>query len=166
MIDAELTSREIAESYFPSLAVKDKLEYQNWLTNHFDAYSSHTFLPSDADKGLGAAVFWKIDGEDITFAVAVKATSWVALGISEAGGMLGADVALFRASQKTLVDSYILESRSAPLTDDSQDWTLLSSETKEGWIIIEMSRKLETGDNQGAWIFSFFFGSKWLLKTS
>ena len=152
LIDAEEpTSREIAESYFPSLSVEDKVQYQDWLSLHFNQYSSHTFLPSDGDTGLGAAVFWNIDGDDITFAVAVRATSWVGFGISEAGGMLGSDVALFRASQSdTLVDSYILESRSDPLTDDSQDWTLLSSETIDGWIIVEMTRKLDTGDNQGA----------------
>lgn len=140
--------KEIAESYFPSLDVAEKLEYQSWLDSRFAYYSGHTFLPSDANKDTGAAVFWSINGDDITFAIAVRASGWVGFGISEAGGMNGADVVLFRASQKTLVDSYTLDSYNPPLTDDCQDWNLLSEVTNGGWIIIEIKRKLDTGDSQ------------------
>jgi hypothetical protein len=106
-------------------------------------------LPSSGDPGDGAAIFWKIEGEDIQFAVAVKASGWISFGISEAGGMLGADVVSFTTSNPSeLVDSYILESRADPLPDDCNNWTLISSATESGWIILEMKRALDTGDAQ------------------
>ncbi len=68
-----------------------------------------------------------------------------AFGIAEAGGMFGADVVSFAASNPTaLVDGYILDERQV-LLDVSQDWALLSS---DGWIIVEATRMLNTGDTQ------------------
>ena len=138
-----------AFSFFPSLSAAEKQPYTNWLDDKASSYDRHTFLPSTADADLGAAVLWKIDetNEMITFAVAVKATGWLGFGISEAGGMLGSDIVLFRASDNSLVDSHVLEAF-YPITDDCQNWNLVSSSTDDGWIMIETSRKLDTGDPQ------------------
>jgi len=84
----------------------------------------------------------------IRFAIAVRASGWVGLGISEAGGMKGADVALFSMAEPgRIVDSYILDDREV-LTDDCQDWELMQSTQKDGWLIVEMKRPLDTKDMQ------------------
>jgi hypothetical protein len=75
------------------------------------------------------------------------AIGWAAVGIAEAGGMFGADVISFTAATEQLVDGYILDERQV-LVDDSQDWTLTSSTVDDGWIIVEATRKLSTGDTQ------------------
>jgi hypothetical protein len=149
-------------SYFQSLEDDEKAVYQNWIEERLALYASHTFLPTVADPDNGAAVFWKIhtetdtavsrsgsnNGHWIQFAVAVRATGWVGFGISEAGGMLGSDVALFRAAEPdTLVDAYIVEER-FPLTDSCQHWELVAAIIEEGWMIVEMRRLLDTEDPQ------------------
>lgn len=147
---AVIATQEVAESYFPNLSVAEKSEYTAWLDGNFGtSYSRHTFLPSSADPDFGAAVFWNINGEDVKFAVAVRATGWLSFGVSEAGGMLGSDVVRFETVNPTrLIDSYILEDRKAPLPDDCQDWNLAASTINDGWIILEVNRKLDTGDDQ------------------
>jgi len=139
---------EAASSYFPSLDDNQKLAYTTWLNDHASSYTRQAFLSTASDPNEGVATFWNIDGDSIDFAIVVQADGWVGFGISEAGGMLGADVAMFQASTAELVDSYILTERAAPLPDDCQDWKLISSTTENGWIIIEMNRKLDTGDSQ------------------
>mmetsp|Transcript_5138 Transcript_5138/g.7439 ORF Transcript_5138/g.7439 Transcript_5138/m.7439 type:complete len:645 (+) Transcript_5138:49-1983(+) len=151
LLAASLTkaTKETAESYFPSFGDAEKEPYNSWLDINFSTYERHTFLTSNAGPGEGAAVFWVVDGDHIQFAVAVKASGWLGFGISEAGGMLGADVVTFRTSSPSeLVDSYILEARAAPLPDDCNNWILLSSQLDDGWIILEMKRALDTGDTQ------------------
>jgi len=141
-------NKQTAEAYFSSLADAQKAPYKTWLDSNFGTYSRHSFLPSTADPAEGAAVFWIVEGDDIQFAVAAKASGWLGFGISEAGGMLGADIATFSTSSPSeLVDSYTLESR-ALMPDDCNNWILVSSDTTDGWIILEMKRALDTGDAQ------------------
>ena len=138
-----------ANFYFPDLSEVDKEDYSNWLGNAPNNYTRHDFLPSSTNADDGAAVFWKLSNNTVNFAIAVRATGWVGLGISEAGGMLGADVILFESSSPfQLVDSYILDDKAVPLPDDCQDWSLKNSIVNNGWILIEMSRLLDTGDTQ------------------
>ena len=113
-------------------------------------YEKHTFLSTS--NGSGSALFWKVDNEEIHFAIAVHTIGWVGLGISEAGGMIGSDIMLFeRLSPDTVIDSYAVEDKgSGPLTDDCQDWTLVNATIleDEGWMIIEVKRALDTFDTQ------------------
>jgi len=113
-------------------------------------YEKQTFL-STAD-GSGAALFWKVDNDEINFAIAVHTIGWVGLGVSEAGGMIGSDVMLFESSSPdTVIDSYVIEDKGAgPLTDDCQDWTLVNATIldEEEWMIIEVKRALNTFDTQ------------------
>jgi len=138
-----------ATSYFPALNTDKKEDYINWVNVHSSLYARHTFMASDGKGEEGAAVFWNIDGDTVHFAVAVRAEGWVSFGISEAGGMAGSDLALYQASNPLeLVDAYIIEDRSTPLRDDCQDWTLNDTMVENGWMIVEMSRLLNTKDGQ------------------
>ena len=142
-----------ASNYFSSLSSDEQEDYTNWLADHSSSYSRHEFMSGEED-GDGAALFWTIDNDaqTIHLAVAVHATGWVGFGISEAGGMIGSDMALFQASQPTeLIDAHVVDQLAMPLTDSTcQDWTLKSSPIagENGWIIVEMSRLLETQDTQ------------------
>ena len=136
-----------ASSYFETDQQDNKAPYLNWLEQN--SYAQHVFLPS-ADATSGAAVFWNIVEEEdsIEVAVAVQAEGWIGFGISEAGGMLGADVALFRtAAPKEVKDSFIVEQR-YPQTDVCQNWNLTNAVIQQGWIIVEMKRLLDTKDPQ------------------
>ena len=64
----------LASSYFPNLSPDEKEEYTNWLSNsNASSYSRHAFMTTAVDSADGAAVFWNINGDNIKFAVAVRA---------------------------------------------------------------------------------------------
>lgn len=109
-------------------------------------------MPSISGKdGEGAAIFWSIYDDRIKFALTVRAEEgWVGFGISEAGGMRGADMALYQSSKPAeIVDAYVIADRSTPLVDDCQDWKLEGAPVNEGgWMIVEFSRLLDTKDGQ------------------
>jgi hypothetical protein len=124
--------------------------YQSWLDVAASNYSNSLFFESTVDASQGVAVHWRLDrtAERIYLAVAARATGWVGFGISENGGMQGADILLFEAARPdALIDSYNLETR-WPLSDDCQDWTLTSSATDGGFLIFEANRAFDTGDGQ------------------
>lgn len=133
--------------FFPTTDEVDKQPYTTWLNGHASSYDHHKFLSTAADPNAGMAAFWTVDGDDFRLAFATMAIGWAAVGIAEAGGMFGADVISFTAATEQLVDGYILDERQV-LVDDSQDWTLTSSTVDDGWIIVEATRKLSTGDTQ------------------
>ena len=63
---------------------------------------------------LPIPIHYRIDNEldEIQFAIVTHDTQWVGLGASEAGGMIGSDIALFQSSNPDIVtDSYVLEDR-------------------------------------------------------
>jgi len=143
-----------ASEYFTNLASDDKEVFTDWLTTNGTLYPRHAFMPSAADADDGAAVFWNIDDESIHVAIAVQGkddpngVGWVGFGLSEAGGMIGADMALFESSTLQLTDAHVVEERSFPIADDCQDWILNEAIDANDWIIVEFSRKLDTGDDQ------------------
>jgi hypothetical protein len=141
-----------AASFFSDDADNNKDPYITWLSDNASKYDHHTFLSTKAPDNTnhGMAVFWRVvDGDDIQFAFATMATGWVALGIAEAGGMLGADIVTLTADKSDeIIDGYILDERKVYTDDNSQDWTLISSTVDNGWIIVEVRRKLDTGDTQ------------------
>ena len=109
----------LATSYFPNLTSDEKETYTKWLNEHISLYPRHTFMSSSKDDDDGAAIFWNVNNDDdndmIHFAIAVRAEGWVGFGISEAGGMIGSDLALYTASNPLeLVDAYVVEDRSMP----------------------------------------------------
>ena len=47
-----------------------------------------------------------------------------------------------------LTDAHVVDNKSLPLADDCQSWNLESVTNEDGWIIVEMSRLLDTNDSQ------------------
>ncbi len=171
VVVATASSNSTGGAYFSSLPESERTGYVNWLADHGSVqYPRHLFLPTTTDPENGAAVFWTFldDGTDlavereagasapgtaathIQFAVAVRATGWVALGLSEVGGMLGSDVAIFEAANPTeMIDAYILEARIPVVDDCAGNWMLVRhTNTSDGWLIVEFSRPLDTKDPQ------------------
>jgi Copper type II ascorbate-dependent monooxygenase, C-terminal domain/Copper type II ascorbate-dependent monooxygenase, N-terminal domain len=72
----------------------------------------------------------------------------LSIGISEAGGMKGADIVLFEAGTKKLIDSHVLDANAMPIKDDCQSWHLISSFVGHEFIIFEASRAIDSGDTQ------------------
>ena len=103
---ASLQLRDTPTLYFGGA---DHQSYLDWLSEKTveERYQASTFLPGP--EGQGAAIHWKIEGEEILLALAVRATGWAAFGISQAGGMLGADIVYWEASQPdTLTDAFVV----------------------------------------------------------
>lgn len=94
-------------------------------------------------------IHWTIDdvNDQIHLAMAVEASGWAAFGISENGGMRGADMVIFEAEEERLIDAHVLDEL-FPIPDACQSWTLKNSITDDGIIIFEATRLLDTGDSQ------------------
>jgi hypothetical protein len=89
----------------------------------------------------------------LRLAVAAPASGWVALGLSENGGMSGSDVVVFEAAQPDrLRDMHILDTR-AVMDDVCNDWTLVEAHLADNFVIFEATRVLDTGDAQDRIIF-------------
>eukprot|EP00579_Thalassiosira_antarctica_P022723 CAMPEP_0201989938 /NCGR_PEP_ID=MMETSP0904-20121228/93111_1 /ASSEMBLY_ACC=CAM_ASM_000553 /TAXON_ID=420261 /ORGANISM="Thalassiosira antarctica, Strain CCMP982" /LENGTH=880 /DNA_ID=CAMNT_0048544185 /DNA_START=21 /DNA_END=2663 /DNA_ORIENTATION=- len=136
-----------------SLTSDEKEGYVSWLASSSSSadYPMHAFLPT-ANAEDGAAIFWSLHPEEklVKFAIAVRATGWAGLGISQAGGMIGSDIVLFQSSNPDeVVDSYVVEEYDVPWVDDCPDWNLINATmTDDGWMIVEVSRFLDTNDSQ------------------
>lgn len=130
-------------------------DFLRWFDDNGDKYKGHEYFPTLADSSNGASIHWSIDDDDhISVAVAVRATGWVGLGLSENGGMSGSDVMLFEAAQpQNIIDAHLL-GEFAPVVDDCQNWELIASHASESsdFIIVEARRLLDTGDPQDRFI--------------
>lgn len=128
--------------------------YVSWLASSTATPGHHAFLPTGGNEDHdGAAIFWSIDQDEqlIKFTIAVHAIGWVGLGLSQAGGMIGSDIVLFQSSNPNeVVDTHVVEEYAMPLVDDCPDWNLINSTiTDDGeWMIVEVSRLLDTNDAQ------------------
>eukprot|EP00980_Cylindrotheca_fusiformis_P011682 scaffold2770_cov104-Cylindrotheca_fusiformis.AAC.3 len=133
--------------------------YLSWLENESGGqmYEKSIFLTgaSGSEDNQGVAFHWTIlssmeEGEmdTIDLALVVRARGWVGFGIAEAGGMAGADVLLYNVASEEVQDAYFMNDR-IPRVDDCQDWKLVKSEvTDDGFLIVQASRRLDTGDMQ------------------
>eukprot|EP00752_Nemacystus_decipiens_P015391 g13724.t1 len=96
-------------------------------------------------------MFWTIDTTAETIQVAVHAkaaTGWAGVGISEMGGMEGADIVFYETATGNVTDAHSLVA-GRPLVDEcTQDWTLLFAEAGDGSLVFEVERVLDTGDAQ------------------
>jgi len=109
----------LASSYFSNVSTDEKEVYTNWVATHSSLYPRHTFMPSSSsnDDDDGAAIFWNINNDEdtIEFAIAVRSEGWVGFGLSEAGGMMGSDMALYSSSNPDdIIDAYVVDDRSTP----------------------------------------------------
>ncbi|CAF3460707.1 unnamed protein product [Rotaria socialis] len=99
-----------------------------------------------------ADLWWTVDNveEEIIFELHVKTTGWIALGISPAGGMIGADIGVGWVDQEGHVhfqDRYAFN-RSKPIIDNTtNDWLHLQGREQNGWTCIQFKRLLDTCDS-------------------
>lgn len=125
----------------------DDATYNDWVVVTGTQYTRNIYLPGP-DASNGAAIHWNIQDDRINLAVAVRATGWVGFGISENGGMRGADMVIFQADGEEIIDSHVLEEL-FPTPDACQSWSLVNSiVSDDGFLIFEASRLLNTGDAQ------------------
>lgn len=114
-------------------------------------YESAVFLPNFNDATLGAAIHWSIseDQEYVDLGIAVRATGWLGFGLSDNGGMTGADILLFEAAKPdVVVDAFVTEER-FPQQDECQSWEFVDSKVDDPeFLMVQVRRKLDTGDTQ------------------
>jgi len=79
---------------------------------------------------------WSIAGEDINLAIEAKASGWVAFGISEAGGMKGADVVYFERTKTVLTDAFAMKNEKPVADSCSQDWLLKANAFDAGMLSV------------------------------
>lgn len=143
-------NRNDPHSYFGGTEHDDYIE---WYENTgASLYNASTFLSSTTTTTTtqGAAVHWSLNDTHIALAVAVRATGWLGFGLSENGGMRGADVFLFETARPDQIrDAHVLGEVLVPVTDCQQDWDL------EAWydesldfLIVQVTRALDTNDPQ------------------
>ncbi|CBJ30302.1 conserved unknown protein [Ectocarpus siliculosus] len=96
-------------------------------------------------------IFWTIDLEADTIRLAVHAkaaTGWAGVGISEMGGMEGADIVYYETATGNVTDAHSLVAGTPVVDECTQDWTLLSADVSSGSLVFEAERALDTGDAQ------------------
>ena len=110
---------------------------------------------------------WKVNNVDNTIDILLHSSglvggssaSWFAFGLSEAGGMLGADIVSVEfgsSGSVSVVDRYVpwvaspLEQppRPYPVADTQQDWELVCGESLENSVTAVVRRKLKTNDEE------------------
>ncbi|CAF0868727.1 unnamed protein product [Brachionus calyciflorus] len=95
-------------------------------------------------------IYWKIlNGNEIQLELHCQTTGYCALGLSHTGGMPSSDMVIGWVDQSGahLWDTYS-RLRTSPTKDPQQDWTLLEAREVNGYTILKMKRKLDTGDSQ------------------
>ncbi|CAM9653269.1 unnamed protein product, partial [Scytosiphon promiscuus] len=110
------------------------------------SYARNVSLDANLD------IYWTINIEEETIRLAVNAKSasgWVGVGISEMGGMEGADILYFETSSGNVTDAHALVAGTPTIDECTQDWTLLSTNVgDDGSLVFEAERALDTGDAQ------------------
>ncbi|CAF1307283.1 unnamed protein product [Rotaria sordida] len=96
-------------------------------------------------------LWWNIDetSQEIIFELHVKTTGWIGLGISRAGGMAGADIALGWVDQTgtAYIQDRYAYNHSRPIIDDGEaNWIVLQGREVNGWTAIQFKRKFDTCD--------------------
>ncbi|CAM9974997.1 unnamed protein product [Ascophyllum nodosum] len=115
-----------------------------------DEFDASSYV-RNASLGTDLDLFWTIDPDLQTIRVAVHAkaaSGWAGFGVSEMGGMEGADIVYYEAAAGSITDAHAIVA-GTPVTDVcTQDWTLLSAEKGTDGLVFEVERALETGDSQ------------------
>jgi DOMON domain len=73
------------------------------------------------------ALHWNVSGDFITMAISSDwSQGYLAIGISEGGGMKGADIVVVLPGDKPSIQDLFSEDYSFPTLDPQQDWVLVS----------------------------------------
>ncbi|UJR09497.1 hypothetical protein I4U23_013735 [Adineta vaga] len=112
----------------------------------FSNYRYATELQSNT-----ADLWWTVDEvkQEITFELHIQTTGWIALGISPAGGMKGADIGLGWIDQTGQVhfqDRYAYNNSRPIIDTTTTDWFGLQGREQNGWTAIQFKRLLDTCD--------------------
>ncbi|CAF1570125.1 unnamed protein product, partial [Adineta ricciae] len=96
-------------------------------------------------------LWWTVNDEEhqILFELHVKTTGWIALGISSAGGMKDADIAVswVTSSGKSFIEDRFAFGKTKPMIDNTtQDWFLLDAQEKNGWTATQFKRAFDSCD--------------------
>ena len=89
---------------------------------------------------------WCTDGDDIRFQLISEGTGWLAIGFSNNQSMPDSDVIMLTG--EGVAQDAFADFRSAPIPDDSQDITVISSSEVDGMTTVEFSRAIATGDGR------------------
>ncbi|CAF3598120.1 unnamed protein product [Rotaria sp. Silwood1] len=79
----------------------------------------------------------------------MKTVGWIALGISPAGGMKGADIAVgwVDSSGKVHIQDRFAFDKTKPIIDNTtQDWFVLQGQEQNGWTAIQFKRYFDSCD--------------------
>ncbi|CAM9963515.1 unnamed protein product, partial [Ascophyllum nodosum] len=116
-----------------------------------DTFDVSTYT-RNASLGTDLDLFWTIDTNLETILVAVHAktaSGWAGLGVSEMGGMDGADIVYHEAAARKRITGAHALVAGTPVTDEcTQDWSLVSAEVGTDGLVFEAERALNTGDSQ------------------
>ncbi|CAF4575124.1 unnamed protein product [Rotaria sp. Silwood1] len=98
-----------------------------------------------------ADLWWTVnDAEtEVVLELHINTTGWIALGISPAGGMTGADIAVGWVDQTGNVymqDRHALTTAKPILDNTTTDWFVLNGREQDGWTAIQFKRLLDTCD--------------------
>ncbi|CAF3485406.1 unnamed protein product [Rotaria socialis] len=99
-----------------------------------------------------ADLWWTVDDaeREIMFELHVKTTGWIALGISPAGGMSGADIGVGwvdRAGKVHFQDRHAFSTSRPVIDNTTTDWFHLQGREQNGWTSIQFKRLLDTCDS-------------------
>ncbi|CAF3333694.1 unnamed protein product [Rotaria sp. Silwood2] len=98
-----------------------------------------------------AQLWWTVNDieQEITFELHVNTVGWIGLGISPAGGMQGADIAVawVDTSGKVHIQDRFAFDKIKPILDNTtQDWFALRGQEQNGWTGIQFKRYFDTCD--------------------
>ncbi|CAF4431727.1 unnamed protein product, partial [Rotaria sp. Silwood2] len=99
-----------------------------------------------------ADLWWIVDDaeREIIFEFHVKTTGWIALGISPAGGMRGADIGVGWVDLAGIVhfqDRHAFGMSPPVIDNTTTDWFPLQGREQNGWTSIQFKRLLDTCDS-------------------
>ncbi|KAJ3326201.1 hypothetical protein HDV06_000077 [Boothiomyces sp. JEL0866] len=121
---------------------------QSWIPFPTDKYSQNATLTTGSNKTM--QLYWQVTGDSIEFGLASQnGATWLGLGVSDAGGMKGADVWLgYQKDGKFSLEDRYSKAPGTPDLDTSQDLMLLKSYQSGNVTAFTFSRKLETCDDK------------------
>ncbi|CAF2918621.1 unnamed protein product [Rotaria sp. Silwood2] len=121
----------------------------NGISSPLQPYTSYRYS-TELQRNV-ADLWWTVNEtrQEITFELHIKTTGWIALGISPAGGMKGADIGLGWIDQGGQVHFQDRHANgfSRPVIDNTTtDWFALQGREQNGWTAIQFKRSLDTCD--------------------
>ncbi|UJR36729.1 hypothetical protein I4U23_029445 [Adineta vaga] len=125
------------------------IQRSNGVTSPISTFTSYQHTV-ELRHGI-ADLWWSVNSvnQTIVFELHMNTTGWIALGISPAGGMTGADIGVGWVEQNGTVrfqDQYASK-QGTPSIDNSTDWFALQGREQNGWTAIQFKRYLDTCDS-------------------